>query len=155
MLKLQRDDSGSAPSFLFECFSHLLAQFRRVGVTMHSDSMMHSCFQKLIVAVGKDCYRAIHLARVFATINKFPGHWLLLPDPNEHNEGKQLLLLIQQLLKRALHHAIPLDKNVSSNAPGAGDVLMQFVRDYPLPLSLAEAQSQRILSRPRGLRIQS
>src|ERR1700730_2978510 len=56
----------------------LLTQFRAVLVMMNLDRVLNRNFEQFLVRVGRKRHRAIHFARIFATVDEFPSHSILL-----------------------------------------------------------------------------
>ena len=63
---------------LLEQIPDLLTQFRAVLVMMNLDRVLNRNFEQFLVRVGRKRHRAIHFARIFATVDEFPSHSILL-----------------------------------------------------------------------------
>jgi hypothetical protein len=57
-----------------EQLPELLAKVRRVLVLMNGDRVLHGGFQKFFLGVCAQGKRAVHFARIFATVNVFTAH---------------------------------------------------------------------------------
>ena len=56
----------------------LLTQFRAVLVTVNLHRVLNRNFEQFLVRVGRKRHRAIHFAGIFATVDEFPSHSILL-----------------------------------------------------------------------------
>jgi hypothetical protein len=62
----------------FYHLAQLLAQFRAIVMTMHRHGVLHRSVYKLLLSVGRNRNRAVHLAWIIAAIDRHSGHKSLL-----------------------------------------------------------------------------
>ena len=91
---------------LLEQVPDLLTQLWAVLVMMNLHRVLNRNFKQFLVRVGRERHRAIHFAGIFATVDEFPSHPILLgrmpfPDIPQIAIGFNLILLPFRSLGKA------------------------------------------------------